>query len=106
MVQQLKPRPRFLHMYLRALFEKDPHLGSKYHDEQVRMYSEYDPKLLQSFLRKSMDYNLDDALALCRERQMHEEVIFLLGRMGKNAEVTAAQPNCCGAWARVTLYWF
>lgn len=73
-------RRHYLHLYLRALFEKDTHLGRDYHDDQVLLYCDYDRELLLSFLRKSTYYSLDKALALCQEQQLHEEVVFLLGR--------------------------
>ena len=56
MVNQLKESPEgeeYLHKYLSALFEKDPNLGRAYHDLQVRLFAQYDPDSLLSFLKKS-----------------------------------------------------
>jgi vacuolar protein sorting-associated protein 41 len=35
-VKQLEPRPRYLYLYLEALFEKDPSLTAPFADEQVK----------------------------------------------------------------------
>lgn len=58
-VQQLKPRPKFLHTYLDALFRRDPHLGYEFHDLQIELYAEFDPAKLLDFLRASNYYSLE-----------------------------------------------
>lgn len=58
-VQQLKPRPQFLHTYLDALFERDPHLGYEFHDIQIELYAQFDYSKLLDFLRASNYYSLE-----------------------------------------------
>jgi hypothetical protein len=58
-VQQLKPRPKFLHTYLDALFRRDPHLGYEFHDLQIELYAEFEPVKLLDFLRASNYYSLE-----------------------------------------------
>jgi len=57
-VDQLRKYPKLLHKYLHALFVKDPHVGSAYHELQVELYAEYEPSKLLPFLRQSNHYPL------------------------------------------------
>ncbi|KAI9283703.1 hypothetical protein BC943DRAFT_280643 [Umbelopsis sp. AD052] len=83
-VQQLKPRPKFLHTYLDALFRRDPHLGYEFHDIQVELYADFDPAKLLDFLRASNYYSLEKAYKICEKRQLIPEMVFILSRMGNN----------------------
>ncbi|KAL1923384.1 uncharacterized protein VTP21DRAFT_8364 [Calcarisporiella thermophila] len=83
-VEQLRNNSRYLHTYLDALFERDPHLGLEFHDEQVELYAEYDYTKLLPFLRRSNFYNLEKAYLVCETRDLVPEMVFLLGRMGNN----------------------
>ncbi|KAL0460606.1 UNVERIFIED_CONTAM: Vacuolar protein sorting-associated protein 41 [Sesamum latifolium] len=49
----------FLHLYLHSLFEANPHAGREFHDMQVELYADYDPKMLLPFLRSSQHYTLE-----------------------------------------------
>lgn len=60
-VNQLSSRGELLHAYLHALFLKDAHIGSDFHELQVKLYAQYDQKLLLPFLRQSMHYPLEKA---------------------------------------------
>lgn len=59
MVPQLKNHNRLRHIYLDALFLRDPHLGSDFHDLQVELYADYAPGKLIDFLRASNYYSLE-----------------------------------------------
>ncbi|KAM3580631.1 Vacuolar protein sorting-associated protein 41 [Umbelopsis sp. WA50703] len=85
-VQQLKPRPKLLHTYLDALFERDPHLGYEFHDIQIELYADYDYGKLLDFLRASNYYSLERAYNICDKRQLIPEMVFVLSRMGNNKE--------------------
>ncbi|PAV21458.1 vacuolar assembling VPS41 [Pyrrhoderma noxium] len=85
-VQQLRPRPYFLFLYLDALSTKDSHLASDFADEQVQLYAEFSPQRLMSFLRASNYYSLEKAYEVCKERDYVPEMVFLLGRMGNNKQ--------------------
>ncbi|KAL2623253.1 hypothetical protein R1flu_003458 [Riccia fluitans] len=76
----------FLHAYLHALFEKDPYAGREFHDMQVELYADFEPRLLLPFLRSSQHFNLDKAYEICTKRGLTRERVFLLGRMGNVKE--------------------
>ncbi|KAG0255570.1 Vacuolar protein sorting-associated protein 41 [Mortierella polycephala] len=83
-VSQLKGQPRLLHIYLDALFIRDPHLGFESHNLQVELYAAYAPGKLIDFLRASNYYSLEKAYHTCEQRDLVPEMVFLLGRMGNN----------------------
>ncbi|KAF0912218.1 hypothetical protein E2562_013172 [Oryza meyeriana var. granulata] len=51
-----------LHLYLHALFETDMNAGKDFHDMQVELYAEYEPRMLTPFLRTSQHYRLDKVI--------------------------------------------
>lgn len=69
----------FSPQYLDRLFVKDTHLGQEHHALQVRLYAEHDRPRLLPFLRASNYYPLQAALEECQQRQLHPEMVFLLG---------------------------
>ncbi|KAG0031903.1 Vacuolar protein sorting-associated protein 41 [Podila clonocystis] len=83
-VPQLKNHNRLRHIYLDALFLRDPHLGSDFHDLQVELYADYAPGKLIDFLRASNYFSLEKAYRTCEKRDLVPEMVFLLGRMGNN----------------------
>ncbi|KAF9307478.1 Vacuolar protein sorting-associated protein 41 [Mortierella antarctica] len=83
-VPQLSNHSRLRHIYLDALFLRDPHLGSEFHDLQVELYADYAPGKLIDFLRASNYYSLERAYHTCEKRDLVPEMVFLLGRMGNN----------------------
>ncbi|KAI5452845.1 Vacuolar protein sorting-associated protein 41 [Naganishia albida] len=85
-VNQLQSRPRYLYMYLDALFRKDPHLTVEYSDRLVELYAEYEYPRLMEYLRASNYYSLEKAYRICQERDFVPEMVFLLGRMGNNKQ--------------------
>eukprot|EP00470_Lotharella_oceanica_P011111 CAMPEP_0170197754 /NCGR_PEP_ID=MMETSP0040_2-20121228/67122_1 /TAXON_ID=641309 /ORGANISM="Lotharella oceanica, Strain CCMP622" /LENGTH=304 /DNA_ID=CAMNT_0010447501 /DNA_START=24 /DNA_END=938 /DNA_ORIENTATION=+ len=84
--EQLRYDPKMLHVFLHALFQKDPNLGAEYHNKQVELYAQYDPTLLRSFLQNSNFYDLEQALKLCKEKKMYNEMVFILKRMGSDSD--------------------
>ncbi|CAB3979402.1 vacuolar sorting-associated 41 homolog [Paramuricea clavata] len=85
-VRQLTPQPEYLYTYLDAVFQKDPELSMDFHEIQVGLYAEFDRSKLLPFLKKSNYYPLQKALNECKQRELIEEMVFLLGRMGNNKE--------------------
>ncbi|KAI8371458.1 uncharacterized protein BYT42DRAFT_594997 [Radiomyces spectabilis] len=83
-VRQLRSHRRFLHIYLDALFQRDHHIGYEFHDLQVELYAEYDYPKLIDFLRASHYISLEKAYAICEQRDLVPEMVFILGRMGNN----------------------
>ncbi|GER55616.1 vacuolar protein sorting-associated protein, partial [Striga asiatica] len=86
----------FLHLYLHALFESNPHAGRDYHDMQVELYADYDPKMLLPFLRSSQHYTLEKAHEICVKRDLLRELVFILGRMGNSRQALAVIINKLG----------
>ncbi|KAI8803585.1 hypothetical protein BJ742DRAFT_828067 [Cladochytrium replicatum] len=83
-VKQLVDNPRWLHVFLDAVFQKDPHEAAQFHPLQVALYAEYDYPALSNFLRVSTYYKLDDAYDICEIRDLVPEMVYLLGKMGNN----------------------
>lgn len=81
-IQRLKQSPQYLCQFLDKLFVKDSSLGEEYHGLQVKLYAEYQPNKLLSFLRNSNYYPLQEALEVCQLFHLTSEMVFLLGRMG------------------------
>ncbi|XP_067021435.1 vacuolar protein sorting-associated protein 41 homolog isoform X2 [Acropora muricata] len=85
-VRQLSKRSELLHIYLDALFVKDPQAAMDYHELQIPLYAEYDRSKLLTFLRNSNYYPLQKALNECEQRHLVPEMVFLLSRMGNNKQ--------------------
>ena len=73
---------RYLVSYLHRLTLKDPDSCVDYHDLMVKLYAQYQRESLLNFLKLSTNYNLEDALRICKEANLIKEVVFLLSRMG------------------------
>uniref|UniRef100_A0A7N2KMA0 Vacuolar protein sorting-associated protein 41 homolog n=1 Tax=Quercus lobata TaxID=97700 RepID=A0A7N2KMA0_QUELO len=86
----------FLHLYLHSLFEVNPHSGKDFHDMQVELYADYDPKMLLTFLRSSQHYTLEKAYETCIRRDLLREQVFILGRMGNSRQALAVIINKLG----------
>ncbi|MED6206016.1 Vacuolar protein sorting-associated protein 41 [Stylosanthes scabra] len=86
----------FLHLYLHSLFEVNPHAGKDFHDMQVELYADYDPKMLLPFLRSSQHYTLEKAYEICTKRELLKEQVFILGRMGNSKQALAVIINKLG----------
>ncbi|XP_004250993.1 vacuolar protein sorting-associated protein 41 homolog [Solanum lycopersicum] len=85
-----------LHLYLHSLFEVNPHAGRDYHDMQVELYADYDPKMMLPFLRSSQHYTLEKAYDICVKRDLLKEQVFILGRMGNAKQALAIIINRVG----------
>ncbi|CAL0304043.1 unnamed protein product [Lupinus luteus] len=86
----------FLHLYLHSLFEVNPHAGKDFHDMQVELYAEYDPKMLLPFLRSSQHYTLEKSYEICIKRDLTREQVFILGRMGNSKQALSVIINKLG----------
>ncbi|XP_060174078.1 vacuolar protein sorting-associated protein 41 homolog isoform X1 [Lycium barbarum] len=86
----------FLHLYLHSLFDADLHAGKDYHDMQVELYADYDPKMLLTFLRSSQHYKLEKAYEICVKKDLLKEQVFILGRMGNVKQALAVIINKLG----------
>jgi hypothetical protein len=82
-VKELEKDPRSLLLYGHSLFQKDLSMLSKeFITKLISLYAEFDPKNLMQCLKTATNYEPEEALQLCRERKMHQEVVFLMGNMG------------------------
>ncbi|CAL5426427.1 unnamed protein product [Camellia sinensis] len=86
----------FLHLYLLSLFEANPGAGRDFHDMQVELYADFDPKMLLPFLRSSQHYTLEKAYEICVKRELLREQVFILGRMGNSRQALAIIINKLG----------
>ncbi|XP_009787110.1 vacuolar protein sorting-associated protein 41 homolog [Nicotiana sylvestris] len=86
----------FLHLYLHSLFEANPHSGKDYHDMQVELYADYDPKMMLTFLRSSQHYTLEKAYEICVKKDLLKEQVFILGRMGNAKQALSVIINRLG----------
>lgn len=57
-----------------------------FHQRLVALYAKYDRSKLLPFLRRSNDYVIQEALAICKREEFHPEMVYLLGRMGSIVE--------------------
>ncbi|CAN7997626.1 unnamed protein product [Ixodes hexagonus] len=85
-VDRLRQQPQLLFHYLDALFNKSPALCERHHLDLAQLYAQFAPQKLLPLLRGSHNYPLEKALALCQERGLVPEVVFLLKRMGNTKE--------------------
>jgi tetratricopeptide (TPR) repeat protein len=81
-IAQLREYPEAQFTYLEKLSEVDPHAGKDFGTLQVQLTAEYHPKRLMNFLRSSNYVPLKEAMAICEERRLIPEQVFLLQRMG------------------------
>lgn len=85
-VKKLRHRPKLLWSYLARIVQRDPNVCFGYHDLLVELYAQFAPEKLLSFLRSSNNYSPGKALEICRRKNLINEVVFLLGRIGNTKE--------------------
>ncbi|CAG2113369.1 unnamed protein product [Medioppia subpectinata] len=85
-VKKLKSKPQLLLTYLDHLVHKDPDVCAVHHGLLVELYAQYSSEKLMAFLRSSNHYQLEKALDICRKKNLFNEIVFLLGRMGNTKE--------------------
>ena len=83
-VEALSSNPKFLHIYLNALYLKDQYEGAAFHDLQVDLFAEYDQPQLLSFLKSASAITFTKAYEICETRDLVPEMMYLLGKMGDN----------------------
>jgi len=85
-IAQLREHREFQYQYLDKLSRHDPDAGRQFGRLQVELTAEYHPERLMAFLRQSNNVPLRDALAICEQRKMIPEQVFLLQRCGNTAK--------------------
>lgn len=79
-VGELSPHPFFLHVFWRELFFANPDSTKQVQNEQVFLFSQYDPELLVPFLRSASHYDCQTALDFVskqRPRLVKAEALLL-----------------------------
>jgi hypothetical protein len=85
---QLTDHRRYQFMYLDALFELDPSLGTDYADLHVDLLAEFNRQRLMKFLRSSTFYNLgkvgnwSSPFSPCYQSRRSDHTFFLLRLRG------------------------
>ncbi|KAI5954375.1 VPS41 [Candida jiufengensis] len=72
------------YLYLNKLKSIDNYLISNFQNEIIRLYCEFNKKLLYDFLISNNNYNVDEAIKLCEINEYYKELIYLLGKIGEN----------------------
>ncbi|KAJ3348008.1 Vacuolar protein sorting-associated protein 41 [Allomyces javanicus] len=83
-VELLEDRPDFQYAYLLALFKDDAHSAPDLQEHLLELLVEFRSKELLDFLKRSVYYPLDKALALCESHDLLQEQVYVLGRIGNN----------------------
>ena len=85
-IAQLREHREYQYAYLDKLSRHDPDAGRQFGRLQVELTAEYHPERLMAFLRQSNNVPLREALAICEQRKMIPEQVFLLQRCGNTAK--------------------
>lgn len=85
-VSKLQHNQYYLYLYLDALDTDMKNEGRKYHPQLVKLYANFSPNKLLPLLRRSHNYPIHEALAICKERNLYTETVYLLDRMGNTKE--------------------
>ncbi|EMG49636.1 VPS41 Vacuolar protein sorting-associated protein 41 [Candida maltosa Xu316] len=79
--------------YLEKLSQIDDFLMTGFGDERVKLYAEYKREKLLPYLTKNDDYDIDRAITICENNEYTKELVYLLGKIGKNKEALALVVN-------------
>ncbi|XP_065186438.1 vacuolar protein sorting-associated protein 41 homolog [Sycon ciliatum] len=85
-VDKLRTESKLLHQYLHTLFLQNVHAGQDFHELQLDLYAQYDQPNFLPFLKQSSSYPLQKAMQVCEDRELIEEQVYLLGRMGNHKQ--------------------
>uniref|UniRef100_A0A1I8GNH8 RING-type domain-containing protein n=1 Tax=Macrostomum lignano TaxID=282301 RepID=A0A1I8GNH8_9PLAT len=85
-ISELSSNSGLLCDYLDAVHLKDPARVEKHADKMVELYADHARQKLLPFLRSSSGFKYELALALCADRQLTEETVYILARMGRRRD--------------------
>ncbi|CAD7954085.1 unnamed protein product [Amoebophrya sp. A25] len=74
------------HVYLKLMLKKDFSQVREFADDMVEAFAQYEPEELLEFLKISTNYDIERALELCRQRELFDVQVYLLGRAGLSRE--------------------
>ncbi|KAI6191703.1 RING-type domain-containing protein [Aphelenchoides bicaudatus] len=83
-IVQLSKHPKLQMLYLNKLHARGE--ANEYSDLMIRLFAEYERKMLLPFLKKCENYKIDQALDVCRRKNFVDEMVYLLGRSGNRVE--------------------
>lgn len=63
--------------------------SGKYHSKLVNLYAKHDSQKLLSFLKRSNNYQIQEALDVCKRELFYPEMVYLFGRMGNTKDALA-----------------
>lgn len=70
---------------LEYIGQKDKKLLTPHQDQLIKLYSEYDPSKLLTFLKENNNYHVDKAIDICKSKTgLYNELIYLWGRIGES----------------------
>lgn len=96
-VSNLQHNQYYLYLYLDALDTHDFKTTSrKYHAQLVKLYANFAPHKLLPLLRRSNNYPIQEALSICKERNLYKETVYLLGLIGNTKEALQLLMNKIG----------
>eukprot|EP00099_Drosophila_melanogaster_P001033 NP_001036415.2 light, isoform F [Drosophila melanogaster] len=79
-VHQLEHNQEYLYWYLDSLLKKDP--SNVFQKKLISLYAIFDRNKLLPFLKRSKDYDIQEALVICKQENFYPEIVYLLGCMG------------------------
>ncbi|KMY91482.1 vacuolar protein sorting-associated protein 41 homolog isoform X6 [Drosophila simulans] len=79
-VHQLEHKQEYLYWYLDSLLKKDP--SNVFQKKLISLYAIFDRNKLLPFLKRSKDYDIQEALVVCKQENFYPEIVYLLGCMG------------------------
>ena len=88
MLKQIPNRELALIEYLKGVTKKDAELTREYHDFQIEAMVEYAPDEVLPFLKRSVYFDVDKVLALCKAGggSLNKAVVYLLAQLGRHKE--------------------
>ncbi|RKO98694.1 hypothetical protein CXG81DRAFT_15569, partial [Caulochytrium protostelioides] len=89
LLRRLADDPFSQYVLQEALWQHDPSdslLGPAEHDRHVALLATYAPSLLGSFLRVSSQYNVSAAAAICGDKDLVSELVYLMGCLGNSTK--------------------
>lgn len=85
-ITKLSSNSYFLFLYLDALERRDSKSCQKYHSLLVKLYADFAHEKLLPLLKKSDHFSIQNALEICQQKNFHQEMVYLLGRIGNTQE--------------------
>jgi len=73
-------------LYLQNVSKIDPFAVESYETEMIELYALFDRSQLLTYLKRKQHYNIDKALEIMKLKNFNQELVYLLGKVGKSKE--------------------